>query len=112
MTHDGPCLLLTFAALACLAASMSAHAPAVLATRDSRRARTVLRGGGWLGLVLLTTLSCTRVGPALGPIYVLAATAVAGVGITLLVTYRPRQLPRLALGAACCAGTLLLLSHG
>lgn len=111
MTHDGPCLLLTFAALACLAASMSAHAPAVLATRDSRRARRALGGIGWMGFLLLATLTCMLVGPVLGLIHVSAAVAVAGVGITGLVTYLPHQLPLFALSAASVGGALLLISH-
>ena len=97
-----------FAALAALALAMPPHAGTGFGSAVSIGRRRTLRTVGWAILTGLFVVAIRRHGWAVGVTYGVAALAVSGFAVTLVLTYRPRMLPLLATGALMVAGGILV----
>jgi hypothetical protein len=100
-------LFLGFAALAALALAMPAHARAGFGRDISHERRRLFRAAGWLVVAGLFVVEGWRHGWTIGITYGIASLAVTGFAVTLVLTYRPRVLPLLAVVTLTTASGLL-----
>jgi hypothetical protein len=103
-------LLTSFAALAALALCMGAHRRAVLAaTRAESVPSWIFAGVGWSLLIFALRGAAARQGWLFGAVCWLAATAVAGFIVTMVLAFRPRLLPGVASAALFIAVAVTLV---
>jgi Protein of unknown function (DUF3325) len=105
-------LLTAFAALTALALRMNTHRRASLVSpRWQGVPREMLVVIGWLLVAVALGGAVRGYGWAVGAVLWVAALAVAGFGVTLLLTYRPRVLP-VAAGVSLIGAVLIALWCG
>jgi hypothetical protein len=100
-------LFLGFSALAALALAMPAHARACFGRDVSHGRRRLFRAAGGLVVAGLFVVASWRHGWTIGMTYGIAALVVTGFVVTLVLTYRPRALPLLAVVTLTTASGLL-----
>ena len=100
-------LFLGFAALAAFALAMPLHARAGFGREVPAGRRRLFRAAGWRVVAGLLVVAIWRHGWAVGITYGIASLAVTGFAVTLVLTYRPRVLPLLAVVTLTTASGLL-----
>lgn len=98
---------LSFAALSALCLSLHRHHAESLGTKPTGRRATLLRILGWTGLCLCLLVAGEAEGWGFGAVQWIGTVTGAGLGLVLLLSYRPRLVVPAsftALGFAMTAG--------
>ncbi|KQT46601.1 iron transporter [Methylobacterium sp. Leaf456] len=101
---------LSFAALSALCLSLNRHHAESFGAKPSGRRVVLLRVLGWIGIGLCLIVAGEAEGWGFGPVQWIGAMTGAGVGLVLLLSYRPRLVATAgaaALGLAMTVGALL-----
>lgn len=96
-------LLPALAGFACLALAMDRHQPAVAGRVLGPRATSAFRWAGWTALVLAYVAAVDASGWVSGSVGWFGHAAVAATAVVLLLTWRPRAVLFLVLGAPAWA---------
>lgn len=98
---------LSFAALSALCLSLNRHHAEVFRSRPGGRRVVLLRLLGWAGLGLGLLAAGQAEGWAFGPVQWIGTLTGTGLGLVLLLSYRPRLV-----GPACAAALVLAAAAG
>ncbi|MFY9290134.1 MAG: DUF3325 domain-containing protein [Methylorubrum rhodinum] len=103
-------LSLSFAALSALCLSLNRHHAETFGSKPGMRRVMLLRVLGWAGIGLCLIVAGEAEGWDFGPVQWIGAVSGAGIGLVLLLSYRPRLVAlagTVALGLAMVGGVLL-----
>lgn len=106
-------LSLGFAALSALCLSLNRHHGEIVRAKPGRRRILLLRAVGWAGIGLSLLVAGEAEGWGFGPVQWIGTLTGAGLGLVLLLSYRPRLVgwaAAAALGLATTAGVLQRLA--